>query len=709
MVNGTGSAVGFAPMKPTCRHGRTGWAAPLEALIARVSPALLAPALLAPAILAVAVLGVAFAPEPLAAQSLEEAPQVFVGGVPFDLTMRGSSTEFSVYRVETAVGGPLADGQISPDSSHVIADLVVTSAADLPLVVLVGDRFYRVSAPFVPGWVSVLPPLVAVVLAVVFKDVVIALFGGVWVGALAIYGWRPILATLRTVDELVMGALAGSSGRAQIAVFSLLIGGMMGVVSRNGGVSGLVHAVSGWLTTRRRGKVAVSAAGVIVFFDDYASSVLAGTSMRPITDRLRISREKLAYVVNSAAVCAAAVVPFSTWVGYEIALIAEGLRIAAEEQQLVNFGVAAAASEASPLSVFLQTIPYRFYPLLTLWLVFLTSWTNRDLGPMAAAESRAAAGGGVYRPGAVLLGDPSAEAMSPRPGTKARWWNAVVPVIVAIKVALLGIYATGLTTAADEATLIEIVAAADPFAPLLWGSLAGCLVAVLLSVVQRALSVRESVEALAGGMRMMLLPVVILVLVWALGSVTETLGTAQFLSFVLAGRLPVPFLPALVFAVAAGMSFLIGTSWGTMAILLPISIPMTIAVAGWAGVGGDYTILLGVISSVLAGAVFGDHCSPISDTTVLSSAASGCDHMDHVRTQLPYALLVAVVAIFTGDVAAAFGVPPWISLAIGAAVLYVVLRWRGREVPERTEDEISDAPERTLEGDPRTTPLERHA
>ena len=676
-------------MKPMSRHSRT----------PRVAS------------LALGLLAALLAPAPVAAQSVEEAPQVFVGGVPFDLTVRGSSTGFSVYRIETAVGGGLADGQVSADSVLVIADLVVTSAADLPLVALVGDRIYRVSGPFVPGWVSVLPPLVAVVLAVVFKDVVIALFGGVWLGAFAIYGWRPILATLRTIDTLVMGALTDSSGRAQIAVFSLLIGGMMGVVSRNGGVSGLAHAVSAWLTTRRRGKVAAGAAGVIVFFDDYASSVLAGTSMRPIADRLRISREKLAYLVNSAAVCTAAVVPFSTWVGYEIALIAEGLRIVAEEQQLVDFGVAAAASEASPLSVFLQTIPYRFYPLLTLWLVFLTSWMNRDFGPMAAAEARAAAGGGVHRPGAALLSDPSAEAMSPRPETKGRWWNAAVPVVVAITVTLLGIYATGLTAAADEATLIEIIAAADPFRPLLWGSLAGCLLAVLLSVAQRTLTLRESVEALAGGMRMMLLPVVILVLAWSLGSVVGTLGTAQFLSYAFAvgGWLPAPFLPALAFVVSAGISFLIGTSLGTMAILLPLSIPMTIALAGWAGVGGDYTILLGVISSVLAGAAFGDHCSPVSDTTILSSAASGCDHVDHVRTQLPYALLVAVVAIFTGDVAAAFGVPPWISLAVGAAVLYVVLRWRGREVPERTEDEISDDTERTLEGDSRTNPLERHA
>jgi Na+/H+ antiporter NhaC len=671
VVNGTGSEVRFALMKSAHRRILTG--------------------------LLAGIVGSSFGPPPLAAQSLDEAPRVFVDGVPFDLTVRGSPTGISVYRVETAQGAGLADGQVAPDSSLVIPNLVVESAADLPLVALVGDRLYRVSGQFLPGWVSVVPPLVALALALVFKDVVIALFVAVWVGSLAIHGFNPILATLRTIDEFVVGALADSSGRAQTALALLLFGGMVGVISRNGGLQGIAAAVTARMTRRRHGKLAAGATGVAVFFDDYASALIAGTSMRGVTDRLGISREKLAFLVNSTAVSIAAIVPISTWVGYEIALIAEGLRIAAQEQAFVDAAVAAAVGEASPLSVFIQTIPYRFYPLLTVWLVFLTSWTNLDVGPMAEAEARAASGGGVSRPGAVLLGDPDAEGSGPPPGTRERWWNASIPVLAVIAVALWGLYATGRVAADEEAGLIEIVAAGDPFRPLLWGSLAGCLTAVALSAAQGIVPLRKSVQAFASGLRAVVLPVAALVLAWSLGSVVEALGTATFLSLSLAlgDWIPVLFLPAFAFTAAAGISFLIGTSWGTMAILLPVSIPLTIAVAGWGGVGGDYTILLGVISSVLAGAVFGDHCSPISDTTILSSAASGCDHMDHVRTQLPYALLVAAVAVPTGDVAAAFGVPPWICLAVGAGVLYLVLRWRGQVVPDGDDDEVSAAPGRT--------------
>jgi Na+/H+ antiporter NhaC len=656
------------------------------------------------------VLALGVAPAPLAGQALEDAPRLFVGGVPFDMTIRGSEEGISVYRVETALGRGLGDGQVEPGALLEIPDLVVTSAAELPLVVLVGERLYRVSAPFVPGWASVVPPIVAIGLALLVKEVVLSLFAGVWLGALLIYGFNPLLATLRTIDEFVVGALADTSGQTQVIVGSFLLGGMVGVISRNGGIRGIVSAVHGWATSRRRGKVAAGSAGVAVFFDDYASCLIVGTSMRPIMDRLRISREKLAYLVDSTAAPIAAIVPLSTWVGYEISLIADGLRIAANQQQLVDPALGAALVQVSPLAVFIQTIPYRFYPLLTLWLVFLTSWMNRDLGPMAAAEARAASGGGVSRPGAVLLSDPTADALSPSAGTRERWWNAGVPVLVVIAVVLWGLYATGRAAAASDAGLLDVLGAADPFGTLLWGTFAGCLTAVVLSVGQRILSLREAAEAVASGMRAMLLAVVVLVLAWSLGSVTETLGTAEFLSLAIGPWLPPVFLPALVFVLAAAVSFATGTSWGTMAILMPIAIPLTVSIGG--GVGfetGDYTVLLGVISSVLAGAIFGDHCSPISDTTILSSTASGCDHLDHVRTQLPYALLVAAVTVPLGDVATAFGLSPWIAIALCAALLFAILRWKGKVVPEGAEGDVSAAPERTLEEGPRTLPLERPA
>ena len=276
--------------------------------------------------------------------------------------------------------------------------------------------------------------------------------------------------------------------------------------------------------------------------------------------------------------------------------------------------------------------------------------------------------------------------MDPKEGARHRWWNAAVPVLTVILVVLVGLYTTGRAGAGPDAGLRDVFGAADPFSTLLWGSLSGCLVAILLSVGQRILTVTECIDAWLGGMRAMIIAMIILVLAWSLGAATQEIGTAQYLTLVLSDRVPLQLLPVLVFLTAAAMSFATGTSWGTMAILLPLVIPLTVALGGDAGFegGAHYTILLGVISSVLAGSIFGDHCSPISDTTVLSSTASGCDHVDHVRTQLPYALLVAVVGMTVGDIPTAFGMPIWVSLALGCLALWLILRIFGTRVDEES-------------------------
>jgi Na+/H+ antiporter NhaC len=419
-----------------------------------------------------------------------------------------------------------------------------------------------------------------------------------------------------------------------------------------------------------------------IFFDDYANTLLVGNTMRPITDRLKISREKLAYLVDSTAAPVAALVPISTWVGYEISLIASGLGIAAD-QQAADPELATALLSANPFLVFIHTIPYLFYPLLALFFVFLTSVTNRDFGPMAAAEERAARGDGLYREGAVLATD-TGHAMDAKEGAPHRWWNAALPVLTVIVVVLGGLYSTGRASAGPDANLMDVFGGADPFATLLWGSLAGCIVAIFLSVGQRILSLKESIDAAIGGMRAMMIAMVILVLAWSLGMVTEELGTAAFLAQILSDRVALQLIPVLVFLTAAAIAFATGSSWSTMAILLPLVIPLTVSLGGGVGFesSGGYTVLLGAISSVLAGSIFGDHCSPISDTTVLSSMASGSDHVDHVRTQLPYALLVGVVGMLLGDIGTAYGLPNAVALIAGAAVLYLFLRVRGRRVSE---------------------------
>jgi Na+/H+ antiporter NhaC len=535
-----------------------------------------------------------------------------------------------------------------------------------------------------PGWLSIIPPLAAIAAALVFREVVISLFAGVWLGALFLADWNPITATLRTVDQFMVGALFDAD-HVSIVMFTLLLGGMVGVMSRSGGTLGIVEALRPYATSRRRGQFLTWLAGLVIFFDDYSNTLIVGNTFRPVTDRLRISREKLAYIVDSTAAPMAAIAVVSTWVGFEISLIGEALGAAATTATDPALAADLQAGASNPFTVFLHSIPYLFYPILALLFVAMTVVTRREFGPMLAAERRAAGGDGVSRPGASPASSTDSGLLEPEKGTPHRWANALVPVLVVILVVVVGIWTSGAESLGPgDHTLWEVVGEGDPYKSLLWGSMLGALVAIVLATAQRLLRAAEAVEAFVGGMRAMMMAMIILTLAWSIGDVTEALGTGPYLTGVLSESLPLWSLPALVTVVAAAVAFATGSSWGTMAILFPVVIPLAVNMGAGASFdgGGHYTILLGAISSIMAGSIFGDHCSPISDTTVMSSLASACDHVDHVRTQLPYALTVAVVAILVGDVGSAVGLPPWVSILIGLGVLYAVLRVAGRPVDE---------------------------
>jgi Na+/H+ antiporter NhaC len=534
-------------------------------------------------------------------------------------------------------------------------------------------------ARVLPGWISLLPPVLAIVLALVFKEVVTSLFLGVWFGAFFYAGLNPITGTLRAIDTFITPALVNAD-HAAILVFSFLLGGMVGVISKSGGTRGIVKAVQPLATTPRRAQLATYLSGLAIFFDDYANTLIVGNTMRPITDRMNVSREKLAYIVDSTAAPVAAIVFVSTWVGFEISLIGDGLAAAAAQAGTAP-DVAAALESANAFSIFIHSIPYLFYPLLALLMVGLIIVLQRDFGPMLKAERRASRGEGLYREGAMLMSEAGSDKMEPVEGAPLRWYNAALPVLTVVVVVLLGLYLQGRANLGHPGTLWEIFAEANAFDALLWGSLMGCIVAIGLSVGQRILSVHQAIDGLVGGMRAMFLAGIILILAWSLGSVTEVLGTAPYISGVLEGNMPPQLLPALVFVTAASIAFATGTSWGTMGILLPIAIPLAVAFGGTVDpeAGTSYVLLIGSIASVLAGAIFGDHCSPISDTTVMSSMASACDHVDHVRTQLPYAIVVGLVGIVVGSIPTAFGFPVWLSLLLGAAILYALIRFYGKK------------------------------
>jgi len=585
------------------------------------------------------------------------------------------------FRVVTADGRELASGVLEPGVETSLEKLQAGGADAFPLMLLLGDG---VSVPtsidplVLPGWLSLAPALVAIALALIFKEVVVSLFFGVWFGALFFAGLNPLSATFRSVDTFIVPALADPD-HAAILVFSALLLGMVGVMGRNGGTQGIVEALSPLATTPRRAQLAAYLGGLAIFFDDYSNTLIIGNTMRPITDRMKVSREKLAYIVDSTAAPVASIVFVSTWVGFQIGLIGDGLKAAAT-QPGTSPELAAALEAASPLNVFFHSIPYLFYPILALVMVGLVIWTQRDFGPMWKAENRASRGEGLYRSDAMLLVDTEAGVMEPVEGAPHRWQNAALPVITVFLVVLIGLYFDGRAALGRPGTLSEVFGEANAYNALLWGSLSGVLVAIGLSVVQGILSLKESVGAMVGGIQATLLAFLVLVLAWSLGEVTEVLGAAEFLSGLLSGNLPVQLLPTLVFLMAAVIAFATGTSWATMAILIPLVIPLAVSMGGPEAfaAGATSTLLLGSLSSVLAGAIWGDHCSPISDTTVLSSMASACDHVDHVRTQMPYALLVGAIGILVGNLPTAYGMSPVFSYIMGAAVIFLVLRFVGR-------------------------------
>jgi len=613
-------------------------------------------------------------PLPLLAQNQGEAPAVILSDIPFDIKVLGEGSERSRFEVRNHAGEILSSGTVLPRESANAEGLIVGSPEELPLTVTVGNESFTVDAPVIPGWASVLPPLLAIALALIFREVVTALFAGVWLGTFFVVGFNPLTATGRLVDLFLVPAVANAD-HAAIMVFTLFLGAMVGIVSRNGGTQGIVKAVEPLASSPKRGKLATWLAGMAIFFDDYANTLIVGNTMRPITDRLKISREKLAYLVDSTAAPVAALVPVSTWVGYEISLIGDGLSIAAAQTPQA----AGVLLQTSPFSIFLQTIPYLFYPLLALAFVFMTSISGRDFGPMAQAEVRANAGKGLHATNAALPTDTALEEMQPKSGVPQHWWNAALPVLSVILIVLVTLYTTGRAGAGPEAELRDVFAQAQSYNALLWGSFGGAVVAIALSLGQKLLNLRECISAAVGGFKSMMIAMIILVLAWSLGSVTEAIGTSLFLQTILSDRIAVQLIPVIVFVTSGAMAFATGTSWGTMAIMLPVAIPLVVGLGGLDVLPGGAldAILLGSISSVLAGAIWGDHCSPISDTTVLSSTASACDHVDHVKTQLPYALAVGILSMLLGNIGTAYGLPPIAGLAIGVILLAILLRTAG--------------------------------
>lgn len=542
---------------------------------------------------------------------------------------------------------------------------------------------YNESIPVnpIPLWLSILPPLLAIMIALIVREVYSALFAGIWIGAGIIYFYQGnsfIVAFfkgfLAILDTYIIESL-NDSGHLSIILFSMLIAATVSLISKNGGMKGVVNRLSNFATSARSGSLVTWAMGIVIFFDDYANTLVVGNTMRPLADRLRISREKLAYIIDSTAAPVASVAFVTTWIGAELSYIQDGID---------KLGL-----DESAYGVFFNSLAYSYYPFFTLAFVFLLIWNRVDFGPMYKAEKQAR----ILTEDNNLspdrkISDSLMEEVKAKDGVPARSFNAIIPILIIIFGTLGALLYTGWNSEVWSSNnlgffekLSDTIGNADSYTALLWASLGSLFVAIILTVSQRLLTLSEAVESLISGFKTMLPAIMILTLAWSVALITEHMHTADFISGLLVDASVSPFfIPVITFIISALVSFSTGSSWGTMAILYPLILPSGWLVAETSGLDYDTTLSLfhNIAAAVLTGSVLGDHCSPISDTTILSSLASSCPHIDHVRTQLPYALTTGTVAIIIGTIPSSFGVSPWILFPVGIAILLVVIKVFGK-------------------------------
>ena len=530
------------------------------------------------------------------------------------------------------------------------------------------------------GW-SLFPPLVAILVSTLTGQLVLGLAAAL-VGAAVLSlpevssPWMvPVEIARRSLVDFIWTPVVDAF-QIYILLFTATLIGMVRVVSLAGGTQGIAQVLAGRAEGGRSTRLATFALGLAIFFDDYANTLVVGTTMRPITDRFRVAREKLAYLVDSTAAPVAGIAIVSTWIGYEVGYF---------DQIMGDLDTGISGYE-----LFFRALPARFYCLLTLVFVGATVFMRRDFGPMLHAEERAQRTGEVLRAGSRPMSGGRTETLPAAAGVSPHWRTAVVPVALVIAGVVVGMQA-------DAWGVDEVVAARRHQGLLSWrywstvfshaegtkvmflASLAGTAAAFAFALSQRrtdtgarAIGLLRALKVWSEGVTGFRRALVILVLAWAIRVACEAVHTSAYLIAALGTSLHPPLLPVLIFLLASVVAFAIGTSWATMAILLPSGLPLAHELGGL-----PLTVL--AAAAVLDGAIFGDHCSPISDTTVLSSIASSCDHLDHVKTQIPYALATMAIAATVGYLGTAFLYPAWVGLLLGIATVVALLKLVGKD------------------------------
>ncbi|WP_168564541.1 Na+/H+ antiporter NhaC family protein [Crateriforma spongiae] len=530
------------------------------------------------------------------------------------------------------------------------------------------------------SWLSLLPPVVAIVLAIATGRVYISLTLGVLSGAALLATGQPdstgtLVWVLATIEIFVRSLWQSVTDfyHLQVLAFSLLLGAMVGVLESGGAIPALLQRIAQRVRSRRGAQLLISCSGLAIFFDDYANTLMIGGAFRSTADRYRISRARLAYLVDSTAAPVAGLALVSTWVATEISYLQEGLQQSGWPDTDRTF------------EIFVASVPYRFYPILAIVMVMWTSISGREYGPMVSQRPHR------------LPETPDDEfdvGCSGATNGLMVLLAAVLPVVLCVAAVLATLIQTGWPQEPFPSSMSglqrvgTIIGGGDSYLALVVGGGVGLVSAWIGAAVIKMWPLRRVGQGALVGAGQMLPAMLVLWLAWALSGMTSTdqLNTSGYLSSMLSDTMDVRWLPTVTFLLAGVVAFSTGTSWGTMAILTPIVVALAIRMSGLANDGdvdlAEHPIFLATFGSVLAGAIFGDHCSPISDTTVLSSRASGCDHMVHVRTQMPYAITVGVVCVLVGTLPVAVGWSPWICLSAGACLLIGWVRWLGRPMDQ---------------------------
>ncbi|MDH5758084.1 MAG: C4-dicarboxylate ABC transporter [Gemmatimonadota bacterium] len=456
-----------------------------------------------------------------------------------------------------------------------------------------------------PTWVSVLPPVLAIALAIISRQVYLSLAGGIWLGWTILEGWNPLTGMASAIDGIIV--VFQDPGDTRAILFTIVIGALIATVEASGGVRGFVAFLESreWVNNVKRSQLLAWAVGVLIFIESNITVLVAGSVARPLCDRYRCSREKLAYIIDSTSAPICILIPMNAWGAYNLQIL-EGLGV------------------EDALGVFLRSIAFNFYSIAAVLLALATILWGIDIGPMRKAEERTR-GGELLWPGSTPMIDESLLTPEPVDRIPPRAVNMILPIVAMVLCMPASLYITGGGDLMNGSGSTSV----------LWSVLFGLAVAWILLLSQRAFTQHELVKVGLKGAGGLVPLALILLLALALGDVAKALGTGEYVAQVTNGVLPnFLFLP-LIFLVAAGTAFSTGTSWGTFAIMLPIAVPAASALG---------LPLAPFVAASLSGGVFGDHCSPISDTTIISSMAAATDHIDHVRTQLPYALIGGTVA-----------------------------------------------------------------